>query len=183
MPGASKPLTLVISPWKVPLPSETPPRGMRIPAHHLQALGMRRVLRTPSFSGLCPANGSVKGPSDMIVGQHPAVRLPRASGVDLCACELQQLRTVTTPRLLRYDAEMVDRIPVEGNVANRAIRQLEDVGAHESIAQHMPPALDDCGSGIGILLRRKDVNQCIFACRTFQLSKQSAFVGPCPTDA
>jgi hypothetical protein len=104
----------------------------------------------------------------MIVGQHPAVRLASTSGVDLCACELQQLRTVTTPRLLRYDAEMVDRISVEGNVANGIIRQLEEVGAHEWITEHMPPAPDDCGSRIGILLGRKDVNQCIFARRAFQ---------------
>jgi hypothetical protein len=57
--------------------------------------------------------------------------------------------------VLRHDAEMVDGIDVECHIAHRAIGQLKQIGVHESIAQHVPPAPGDVGSGIGILLGGK----------------------------
>jgi DegV family protein with EDD domain len=140
------------------------------------------VLRPSPLAGLTPTAGAVERACGVILDQYPTERLPGAAGVDLHARELQQLRTVSAPLVIRHDAEVVHRIPVESDVAHGAIPHFKKVGMHQPITEHAPPTPDDRSNWIRMLRRRKEMGQCLLAGCTFQPGQQTSLVRTCATD-
>jgi hypothetical protein len=103
----------------------------------------------------------------LITGQDPTKRFSGAATVDLDAGELEKRRTVSTALVVRHNTEVMHRFVVKGDVAHGAVSYLEKVGMHEPITEHVPPAPSDPAGGIGMLVRRKDMGQCLLARGTF----------------
>ena len=77
--------------------------------------------------------------------------------------------------MVRHDAEVVHRIPVERDVAHWAVAYLEKIGVHQPITEHLPPAPGDRAGRIDTGMA-EDVGQRLLARCTFQPGEQLALV-------
>src|SRR5215207_116668 len=137
---------------------------------------MRGILRVPPRARLGPAAGAVERTCHLIVGQYPTECLSDTARVDLHASELEKRGAVSATLVVRDDTEVTHRIPVKSDVADRAVAYLEKIRMHQPITEHLPPAPGDRAGRIGMLVRRKDMGQCILARGTFQPGEQLALV-------